>query len=203
MPCRAASLAVLCLLAPVAVAQEDKERQAPSATAEGGRVAGEYYVDKPRTSWTYQLGAKGRAKLSIVSNENWQARFSFDYPKRALSGTWRIKDGTWYERSARGDEVVVLPHRLTLGTRWRSASSVERGGKDLSQYEVIATDATVEFEDGTTWVHCLTVLEAGQAQGEVVNHFYAPTVGKVGVQVGSTWLTRLLEFRPGSRSANL
>jgi hypothetical protein len=194
---------LLCLLATSAAAQEDKARQAPSATTEGGRVAGEYYVDKPRTSWLYQLGAKGRARLSIVSNENWQARFSFDYPKRALGGTWRIKDGTWYERSARGDDVVVLPHLLTMGTRWRSPSSVERGGKDTSQFEVIATDATVEFEDGTTWVHCLTVLESGEASGEALTHFWAPTVGKVGVQSGSTWLTRLLEFRPGSRGANL
>jgi hypothetical protein len=196
-------LLLLCLLSTAAAAQEDKARQSPSATTEGGRVAGEYYVEKPRTSWLYQVGAKGRARLSITSNENWQARFNFDYPKRALGGIWRIKDGTWYERSARGEDIVVLPHLLTMGTRWRSASSVERGGKDTSQYEVIATDATVEFEDGTTWVHCLTVLESGEAQGEAVTHFWAPTVGKVGVQSGSEWLTRLLEFRPGSRSANL
>ncbi len=176
-------------------------RSGPVPQPEGVHVAGEYYAARGGTVWRYAFG-KERPTVSVGSVENWLAHISVSWGKRSTNGTWRVKDGAWLERlGARGGaETTVLPAQLQVGTRWKGPSSLERNGKDDSTFEVLATDATVELPEHT-YENCLAVLETPASGGDLLTHFWAPNLGKVGVKVGEDWVLKLLEYRPG-RHAN-
>ncbi|MCU0699715.1 MAG: hypothetical protein MUC96_24670 [Myxococcaceae bacterium] len=196
---RALPLIVLSFAAP-GWANPPTSRTPATATTEATRLGAEYFIQKAGASWTYQLQSGGRGRVTINAFVDWKASFSLSLGKRSASGTWRVKEGHWLERSgARGDgEVVVLPAVMTRGTRWQAPASIEKGTRELAQYEVIALDAQVELPNGTL-DGCLTVLESGLDGSEPYTHYYAPNVGKVAVRGPADWLYRLVEFRSGSR----
>jgi hypothetical protein len=175
-------------------------RAPATATTEATRLGAEYFIQKAGASWTYQLQAGGKGRVSINAFVEWKASFSLSLGKKSASGTWRVKEGHWLERSgARADtEVVLLPAVMTRGTRWQAPASIEKGTREPAQYEVIALDAQVELPNGTL-DGCLTVLETGLDGSEPYTHYYAPNVGKVAVRGPSDWLYRLVEFRSGNR----
>ncbi len=175
-------------------------RPQPSATSEPSRLGGEYFVQRAGAAWTYQAG-KGKARWSINSFTDWKAFFSFSFGKKSGSGTWRVKDGVWLERSlARTEgEAVVLPAVITVGTRWTAPPSIERGGKGPSTFEVLALDATVELPNGKGAEQCLAVLETGPDGAGPYTHYYAPNLGKVAVRGPEDWVLRLVEFYSGQR----
>lgn len=189
-----------CPLLALATEPEPLVRPSPSATTESSRLGAEYFVQKAGASWVYQL-AKGKGRVSITAFVDWRAHFSYSLGKRAGSGVWRVKDGVWLERtSARSEhEAVVLPATMTRGTRWTAPASIERGGTQPAQYEVLALEASVELPNGITVDHCLAVLETGADGSDAHTHYYAPNVGKVAVMAPDGWLYRLVEFNSGSR----
>jgi hypothetical protein len=77
-------------------------------------------------------------------------------------------------------------------------SSIERGGKDNSQFEVVATDATAEVPSAT-YEKCLAVLETSSTDSTVLTHFWAPNIGKVGVKSNDDWLLKLVRYESGRR----
>lgn len=170
-----------------------------SATSEGTHAAGEYYAARSGSSWTYAAG-KDRVTIQVSGVENWQAHVQVAWGKRSTGGTWRVKQGAWLEHLAtRGPgETILLPSALQVGTRWTGPASVERNGKDSSQYEVVATDATAEVPAGT-YEKCLAVLETSSAAGTVLTHFWAPNVGKVGVKSNEDWVLKLVKYEAGRR----
>jgi len=176
-------------------------RQPATATSEATRLGAEYFIQKSGAAWTYQLQAGGKGRVTINSFVDWKASFSYSLGKKSGSGTWRVKEGQWLERAgARADgEVVVLPAVMTRGTRWQAPASLEKGTRDLAQYEVLALDAQVELPNGITVDHCLAVLETGLDGSAPHTHYYAANIGKVAVRGPDDWLFRLLEFRSGSR----
>ncbi len=183
------------------LSQAPTSRPAATATSESSRLAGEYFVQKTGATWNY-AGAKGtKAHYSINAFVDWRAAFSFSFGKRSAAGHWRVRDGTWLEKSpARGDaEAVLLPAVMTRGTRWVAAASLERGKSDQSQYEVLALDAQVELPTGLTVDHCLAVYESALDGTDAYTHYYAPNVGKVAVRGPDDWLFRLTDFHPGQR----
>lgn len=166
-------------------------------TAEGARSGATYYMGRAGSSWSYAAGDKGKARVTVDSVENWAARFHVEWGKRSTSGTWRVRDGAWVEKlPTNGHESVVLPAQLSVGTRWTGPSSLERGEKGASKFEVISMDAQVELGNGNTREGCVAVLETGDSD-RAFTHFYAPMTGKVAVQGPEGWLLRLIEFRPG------
>lgn len=166
-------------------------------TAEGARSGATYYMGRAGSSWTYAAD-KGKARVTVDSVENWASRFHVDWGKRSTSGTWRARDGAWVEKlPQREQESVVLPASLSVGTRWTGPSSLERGEKGASKFEVISMDAQVELASGSTREGCVAVLETGEGNDRAFTHFYAPNTGKVAVQGPEGWLLRLIEFRPG------
>lgn len=196
---RRAALALV--LATAASAEPPTARQPATATSEATRLGAEYFIQKAGATWTYQLQAGGKGRVSINSFVEWKAGFSYSIGKKSVSGTWRVKEGNWLERSsARADgEVVLLPAVMTRGTRWQAPASIEKGTKETSQYEVLALDAQVDLPNGIVIDHCLAVLESGLDGSAPYTHYYAPNLGKVGVRAPDDWLFRLVEFRPGSR----
>ncbi len=191
------TLALVCLSTP-ALAQAP--RPVASATSEASRLGAEYFVQRAGASWTYQL-AKGRGRVTISSFTDWRAHVSVSLGKLSGGATWRVKDGAWLERSGlRGEgEAVVLPASMTRGTRWSGPASMERGAGKASVFEVLALEAQVELPNGLTVEHCLAVLETAPEGAVAWTHYYAPNVGKVGVQGPDGWLYRLMEFRSGAR----
>ena len=166
-------------------------------TAEGARSGATYYMGRAGSSWSYAAGDKGKARVTVDSVENWAARFRVEWGKRSTSGTWRVRDGAWVEKLPTHDhESVVLPAHLSVGSRWNGPSSLERGEKGTSTFEVISMDAQVELGNGNTREGCVAVLETGDSD-RAFTHFYAPMTGKVAVQGPEGWMLRLLEFRPG------
>lgn len=196
---RRAALALV--LATAASAEPPTARQPATATSEATRLGAEYFIQKAGATWTYQLQSGGKGRVSINSFVEWKAGFSYSIGKKSVSGTWRVKEGNWLERSsARADgEVVLLPAVMTRGTRWQAPASIEKGTKETSQYEVLALDAQVDLPNGIVIDHCLAVLESGLDGSAPYTHYYAPNLGKVGVRSPDDWLFRLVEFRPGSR----
>lgn len=192
---------VFALCAFVVSAEPPTARQPATATSEATRLGAEYFIQKAGATWTYQLQGSGKGRVSINSFVEWKAAFSFSLGKRSGSGTWRVKEGAWLERSSsRADaEVVLLPAVMTRGTRWQAPASLERGGRESAQYEVVALDAQVDLPNGIVIDHCLAVLETGLDGSAPHTHYYAPNIGKVGVRGPDDWLFRLVEFRPGSR----
>jgi hypothetical protein len=188
------------VIASVSRANPPTARTPATATTEATRLGAEYFIQKAGASWTYQLQSGGKGRVSINSFVDWKASFSVSLGKKTASGTWRVKEGNWLERSgARADgEVVLLPAVMTRGTRWQAPASIEKGTRETSQYEVIALDAQVELPNGML-EGCLTVLETGLDGSAPFTHYYAPNVGKVAVRGPSDWLYRLVEFRSGSR----
>lgn len=177
----------------------------PTATNEGGRAAAQYYSAKPGTTWTYGT-REGQTQYVVDGVEGWKAAVHFKLGKRSAAATWRIRDGVWWEKlSGVSDDRVLLPATVSVGTHWKGASSFERGGKDTSDFEVVALDAMVEGgPDGKVWEKCLAVLESssGPSSDPPLTHYYALNVGKVAVRAADTWLLKLVEFRPGrSREA--
>ncbi len=170
-----------------------------SETSEGTHAAGEYYAVRSGSSWTY-LAGKDRVVVQVTAVENWQGRIQLTWGKRSTGGSWRVKGGAWLEHLAtRGPgETVLMPASLQVGTRWAGPSSVERYGKDASQFEVVATDATAEVPAGT-YEKCLAVLETGAEGGNVLTHFWAPNVGKVGVKSNDDWVLKLVKYEAGRR----
>ena len=170
-----------------------------SATSEGTHAAGEYYAVRSGSSWTYQAG-KDKVVIQVSGVENWKADMQLSWGKRSTGGTWRIKEGAWLEHlSIRGPgETVLLPALLQVGTRWTGPASMERNGKDNSQYEVVAIDATAEVPAGT-YEKCVAVLETSSAGGNVLTHFWAPNVGKVGVKSNDDWVLKLTKYEAGRR----
>ena len=166
-------------------------------TAEGSRSGATYYMGRAGSSWSYAAGEKGKARVTVESVENWAARFHVDWGKRSTSGTWRVRDGAWVEKLPSHAEAVVLPAQLSVGSRWTGPSSLERGDKGTSKFEVISMDAQVELPNGSTRESCVAVLETGGEGEGAITHFYAPNTGKVAVQGPEGWMLRLLEFRPG------
>jgi len=167
-------------------------------TAEGSRSGAVYYMGRPGSTWSYAAGEKGKARVTVESVENWAARFHVDWGKRSISGTWRVRDGAWVEKlPTNGAESIVLPAHVSVGSRWTGPSSIERGEKSLSRFEVISLDAQVELPSGGTREGCVAVLESADGSDRAFTHFYAPMSGKVAVQGPEGWLLRLLEFRPG------
>lgn len=197
---RPVALSVL-LLSSWAVGEEPPEaRPAASPTSESARLGAEYFVQKAGAAWVYQ-GAKGRGRVGINSFVDWRAHFSYAVGGRSGSGTWRVKEGVWLERtSGRSEhEAVVLPAKMTRGTRWTAAASIERGGGGTAQYEVVALEAVVELPNGLSVEHCLAVLETAPDGAGAHTHYYAPNMGKVAVMGPDGWLYRLVEFHSGSR----
>ena len=189
------------VLATAASAEPPTARQPATATSEATRLGAEYFIQKAGATWTYQLQSGSKGRVSINSFVEWKAGFSYSIGKKSVSGTWRVKEGNWLERSsARADgEVVLLPAVMTRGTRWQAPASIEKGTKETSQYEVLALDAQVDLPNGIIIDHCLAVLESGLDGSAPYTHYYAPNLGKVGVRGPDDWLFRLVEFRPGSR----
>lgn len=181
-------------------AEPDLVRPSPSATSESSRLGAEYFVQKSGATWVYAL-AKGKGRVSINAFVEWRAHFSYSLGKKSGSGVWRVKDGVWLERAAgRAEhEAVVLPANMTRGTRWTAPASIERGGTQPAQYEVLALEASVELPNGITVDHCLAVLETAPDGADAHTHYYAPNIGKVAVMAPDGWLYRLLEFNSGSR----
>jgi hypothetical protein len=169
---------------------------AGSPMFEGSRSAGDYYAARSGTSWSY-LSGKDKVSVRVSAVENWQARVQVSWGKRSTGGNWRVKEGAWLERLSGVGEVVLLPAAMHLGSQWTGPSSIERNGKDVSQFEVIATDATVEVPAGT-FEKCLAVLETSQSGG-VLTHYWAPNVGKVAVKSNDDFLLKLVAFVPGKR----
>jgi hypothetical protein len=177
-----------------------------SATSEATRLGAEYFVQRAGASWTYQLASESkkdakRGKVTISSFVDWKASVSVSIGKWQGGTTWRVKDGVWLERSGlRAEhETIVLPAQMTRGTRWQAPSSMERGTGKTSAYEVVALEAQVELPTGITVEHCLAVLESAPEGGEGFTHYYAPNIGKVGVQGPAGWVYRLVEFRNGAK----
>lgn len=192
-------MSILMLMA--VLSQAPSSRPAPTPTSESSRLAGEYFVQKQGATWNYAAAKGGRAHYSITAFVDWRATFSFSLGKRTAAGHWRVKDGTWFEKSpARGDvEAVLLPAVMTRGTRWVTFASLERGKLEQSQYEVLALDAQVELPTGMTVDHCLAVYESALDGTDGYTHYYAPNVGKVAVRGPDDWLFRLTDFNPGQR----
>ncbi len=183
-----ASLALIIVSAAAAIA---------APTGEGSRSGATYFMGRAGSSWSYASGDKGKARVTVDSVENWAARFHVEWGKRSTSGTWRVRDGAWVEKLPTHErESLVLPAQLSVGTRWTGPSSLERGEKGTSKFEVISMDAQVELPNGSTREGCVAVLETGDAD-RAFTHFYAPNTGKVAVQGPEGWLLRLIEFRPG------
>ncbi len=192
------SLGLVMFMSCVALAQT--ARPAATATSEATRLGAEYFVQRAGASWTYQL-AKGKGRVTIASFVEWRAQVSISLGKWSGGATWRVKDGAWLERSGlRADhEVVLLPASMSRGTRWQAPSSMERGNGKASVYEVLALEAQVELPTGITVDHCLAVLESAPEGGDAFTHYYAPNIGKIGVQGPEGWLYRLTEFRSGGK----
>ena len=166
--------------------------------AEGSRSGATYYMGRAGTSWSYAAGDKGKARITVDSVENWAARFHVDWGKRSISGTWRVRDGAWVEKlPTNGQESTVLPAHVEVGSRWVGPSSLERGEKGSSKFEVISMDAQVELPSGQVREGCVAVLETAEGLDGAFTHFYAPNTGKVAVQGPEGWMLRLIEFRPG------
>jgi hypothetical protein len=182
------------------VAAAQGARPPATATAEASRLGAEYFVQRAGATWTYQL-EKGKGRVTISSFVEWRAHVSVSLGRWSGSTTWRVKEGAWLERSGfRGDhEAVVLPATMTRGSRWEASSSMERGPGKRSVYEVVALEAMVELPTGLTVEHCLAILEAAPEGGDAFTHYYAPNIGKVGVQGPDGWLYRLVEFRGGGK----
>jgi hypothetical protein len=181
-------------------ASAQNSRPAPTETSESTRLGAEYFVQRAGASWTYQL-AKTKGRVSISSFVDWRAQVSISIGKWVGSSAWRVKEGAWLERSGlRADhESVILPATMSRGTRWEAPSSMERGSGKPSVYEVLALEAQVELPTGATIDHCLAVLESAPEGGDTFTHYYAPNIGKVGVQSTDGWLYRLVEFRSGGK----
>lgn len=192
------SLGLVMFVSCVALAQP--ARPAATATSEATRLGAEYFVQRAGASWTYQL-AKGKGRVTIASFVEWRAQVSISLGKWSGGATWRVKDGAWLERSGlRADhEVVLLPASMSRGTRWQAPASMERGNGKASVYEVLALEAQVELPTGITVDHCLAVLESAPEGGDAFTHYYAPNIGKIGVQGPEGWLYRLTEFRSGGK----
>lgn len=169
---------------------------AGSPMSEGSRAAAEYYAVRAGSAWSYVSG-KDKVSFRVSGVENWQARVQVSWGKRSTAASWRVKDGAWLERQTGLSETVLLPAAMHLGSSWPGPSSIERNGKDASQYEVVATDATVEVPAGT-FEKCLAVLETSPSGG-VLTHFWAPNVGKVAVKNGDEFVLKLVAFDPGKR----
>ncbi|MFT3709771.1 MAG: hypothetical protein QM817_19250 [Archangium sp.] len=199
-----ASLAAISLL--FALPGFAQGRGEGSVGSEPSRLGAEYFVQRAGASWTYQLAAESkkdakRGKVTISSFVDWKASVSVSIGKWQGGTTWRVKDGVWLERSGLRyeHETVVLPAQMTRGTRWQAPSSMERGAGKTSAYEVVALEAQVELPTGITVEHCLAVLESAPEGGEGFTHYYAPNIGKVGVQGPGGWVYRLVEFRSGAK----
>ncbi len=172
---------------------------AASPMSEGSRSAADYYAARSGSTWNY-LAGKEKVSIRVSSVENWQARVQISWGKRSTSGNWRMKEGVWLERLSGIGDVVVLPASMQLGSQWHGPSSIERNGKDASQFEVVATDATVEVPAGT-FEKCLAVLETSPSGG-VLTHFWAPSVGKVAVKSNEDFVLKLVSFDSGRRPSS-
>ncbi len=169
---------------------------AGSPMSEGSRAAAEYYAVRSGSAWSY-LSGKDKVSVRVTGVENWQARVQVSWGKRSTAASWRVKEGAWLERQAGISETVLLPAAMHLGSQWAGPSSIERNGKDASQYEVVATDATVEVPAGT-FEKCLAVLETSPS-GPVLTHYWAPNVGKVAVKSNDDFVLKLVSYDPGRR----
>jgi hypothetical protein len=170
---------------------------APTPTAENARSGAIYFAARAGSSWSYVAGDKAKARITVDTVENWAARFHVEWGKRSTSGTWRVRDGAWVEKLPTHEESVVLPAQLSVGSRWTGPSSLERGEKGLSKFEVISMDAQVELPNGGSREGCVAVLETGEGSDHAFTHFYAPNAGKVAVQGPEGWVLRLIEYRAG------
>jgi hypothetical protein len=191
------SLALMLLFSQPVWAQLSRPKA--SATTESARLAAEYFVQKTGALWTYEAG-KSKAKVSVVSVTDWRSSVSFSFPKVSGNAMWRVRDGAWLEKAlGRGEaEAIVLPAKMTRGTQWDTASSLESLHRGTSRFEVVAIDAVVELPNGVTLSNCLAVLEMAEGLPPLT-HYYAPNVGKVGVMKPDGWLYRLSQFSAGSR----
>ena len=177
-------------------------RPASTPTTEASRLGAEYFVQRAGAAWTYQVGSKGKGRVSITSFVDWKAQVSVSLGKASGGTAWRVKEGAWLERSGlRGEhEAVILPAVMTRGTRWQEVASIERGGYKPASFEVVALEAMVELPNGVTVEHCLAVLEMPAEGGDAYTHYYAPNIGKIAVQgPDGGWLYRLVEFRGGGK----
>jgi hypothetical protein len=95
---------------------------------------------------------------------------------------------------------MVLPAVMTLGTRWQGPASMEKGDRGTSLYEVVALDAMVALPNGSVVDRCLAVLETSGDGTSPYTHYYASNLGKVAVRGPDDWVSRLVEFYPGSRA---
>ena len=170
---------------------------ASSPASESSHAASDYYAVRVGSAWTY-LAGKDKVSVKVSAVENWQARVQVNWGKRSTGGNWRVKEGAWLERLSGVAEVVLLPATLHLGSQWVGPSSLERNGKDASQFEVVATDATVQVPAGT-FEKCLAVLETSPS-GTMLTHFWAPNVGKVAVKNNDDFVLKLVQFDPGRRA---
>lgn len=195
------SLLALVLASTALAAEPPNVRRPASPTTEATRLGAEYFIQKAGASWSYQLQGGSKGRVTINAFVEWKASFSYSLGKKSGSGTWRVKEGNWLERtSARADgEVVVLPAVMTRGSRWQAPASVERGTRELVQYEVLALDAQVDLPTGVIVDDCLVVLETALDGTAPYTHYYSPNIGKVGVRGPDDWLYRLVEFKPGAR----
>ncbi len=189
------------MLAVSVFAEAPTSRAPATATSEPTRLGAEYFLQKAGVTWTYQLAGGAKGRVTITSFVEWKAAFTFTLGKKTGTGTWRVKEGHWLERSsARADgEVMLLPAVMTRGTRWQAPASVEKGTREPAQYEVIALDAQVDLPTKLVVDHCLAVLETSLDGRAPFTHYYAANVGKVAVRGPDDWVLRLIEFRPGSR----
>jgi hypothetical protein len=179
-PALAVALAVGGMVGWPAVAQPLDARPPPSPQQEATRLGGEYFVQRAGAAWTYQVSGQARVRWAIHSFVDWRAAFSWSLGgKRSGTGTWRVKEGA----------------------SWRAPASIEHGPGGTSSYEVVALDAVVELPTGERLTHCLAVLETGP-KGERLTHYFAPNLGKVGVEASGGWLSRLVAFSSGARHSH-
>jgi hypothetical protein len=189
---------MLCLFSSTVRAQLSRPSASPSS--ESARLAAEYFVQKAGATWRYEGDKKSSARISISSVVDWKSSVSFSLPKVSGSAVWRAKDGVWLEKSSLhpDGEAIVLPAKMTRGTQWETAASIESLRRGTSRFEVVAIDAVVELPNGITMSNCLAVLEL--AEGMLpLTHYYAPNVGKIGVMKTDMWLYRLTQFTSGKK----
>lgn len=170
---------------------------AGTPAGESSHSASDYYAVRVGSAWNY-LAGKDKVSVKVSSVENWQARVQVSWGKRSTGGNWRVKEGAWLERLSGVGETVLLPATLHVGSQWAGPSSLERNGKDASQFEVVAIDATVQVPAGT-FEKCLAVLETSPS-GNILTHFWAPNVGKVAVKSNDEFVLKLVQFDPGRRA---
>jgi hypothetical protein len=179
-----------------------------AAHAQAERRAAEFLVDRRGASWAYD-GPLGPAEVVTVVEKAASGEITVRNADQNVGGsselTWRLADGAWTERfSARGPRpVVLLPARLTVGTRWEWTYTDLLGATGTHRFQVTALADTVVLKSGEKVPRCLRVEEHRPDLGDMpVVHWFAAGKGEVAVQVGGSWYRSLSHFTPGGKKVS-